>query len=198
MNASSYYVVEDDGRDWNEIKTDLQWAAKQRKDGKWFTDLDETEAGARWHRDAGVVFLEYEYGYIQLSRNVCISLYGKFILRPGYYEGATLDWDIEVNGPGDSWNLNEYDDINDMAGDIMEHWDWYERGTDWNAGIKKMQSKNIRKKIDDGLAGIVEALEGICADLVGDNVYQRGGLFSNGTCVYHKVSTERGRILAAV
>ena len=190
VNASRYYVVETDGQDWQEVKEDIQFAASQRSDGKRFRALDERETGWRYHRDEGRVVLEYNAGFVLLSRNYCLSLYGKIIVRPGYYEGATLDWDFEVNGSGSHWNMNEYDDINDIADEIVEDWDYCERGTDWNAGIKAMQRKNIRRKIDEALGGLVDKLEEICADLVGDNIYQCAAVFSNGEAIYNRVAAK--------
>ena len=197
VNASRYYVIEDNGRDWEEIKEDLQFSARERQDGKRFRAVDEVEAGARWHRDEGRVILEFKWGDVFLSRNYCFNLFGKIIVRPGYYEGATLDWDFEAVGWNERFCMNDYDDLEAIASDIFEDWDYCELGSDWNAGIKKMQAKNIRKKIDEALEGVVNYLEEICAYLVGDNIYQRVCVFSNGEAVYQKETTERGRLLAA-
>jgi len=192
INAQNYYVVE------NKTIRDIQEAAKNRPDGERFRIMNEPEHGARYHRDEGTVILEFKWGDVQLSRNYCFNLYGKIIVRPGYYQDATLDWDFEAVGWNDRFSMNDYDDLEAIARDIFEDWDYCERGTDWNAGIKKMQEANIHKKINEALEGVISYLEGVCADLVGDNIFERGGLFSDGTCVYHKVTTQRGRLLAAV
>lgn len=196
VNASRYYVVEDNGRDWDEIKEDLQESAKSREDGNRFRAVDEMETAWRFHRDEGRVILEYRGADVFLAPDYCLNLHGKIILRPGYYAGATLDWDFEAVGQGDSFKMNDYDALDDLAGEIMEDWDYYVE--DWNAGIKAMQRKNVRRKLDEALAGLVNDLEGICADLVGENIYIRGAVFSNGEAIYCKVKAEDGQRLKTI
>ena len=195
VNASRYYVVEDDGRDWHEIVEDLQESAKYRQDGRRFLAVNERETGWRWHRDAGTVVLEYRGEDVFLAPDYCLNLIGKIILRPGYYQDATLDWDFDAVGVGDNFKMNEYDALDDLAGEVMQDWDHYVDS--WNAGIKAMQRQKVRKKLDAALEAMAETLEGICGYLVGENVYQRGGVFSDGTCIYHKVTTDRRRLYAA-
>lgn len=219
VNARRYYVVDDrmyyneseecwqdepiEGaevafQDWDEIRDNLQWRATKRKeDGGRFTAVEEREHDWTRHRDAGTVILEYRGADVFLSPDCCVNLYGKIILRPGYYQAATLDWDLEAVGTGDHWYLNDYDSLEDLAEDIFQDWEYYEET--WNAGLKVMQWDNIRKKITAALEALGQYLDDVCAYLCGeDNVYACTAVFSNGEAVYTKVNTPRGQILAAV
>ena len=63
---------------------------------------------------------------------------------------------------------------------------------DWDEGLKKMQRRNVQKKLAAALEGLVEYLEAVCCDLCGGNVYGVAARFSNGETWYTKLDTERG------
>ena len=208
VNARRYYVVDDriyynqDEECWqdepiegaevsyidsSEIIDNLQQAALWRPDGKRFTCVEERETGWKHHRDEGTVILEYDGGRLLLPDGYFLDVVGKIILRPGYYEAATLDWDFNLScGCDFHVEMNDCEDLEDVYEAILDDWlNYYEN--DWNAGIKKMQAGNFRKKLEGALDGVVDKLEEICAGLVGPNIYQCDGHFSNGEAIYSKV-----------
>lgn len=217
VNARRYYVVNNetyyneaedcyqsepiDGQepefmDWDEVICDIQELAKGRQDGKLFSPANEAERSWNSHRDEGTVILFYDLGGVNISKNYTLDRKGSIILRPGYYAAAVLDWDFEIMGYGDSWNMNDWESIEDIAEDIMNDWRANEDG--WNEGIKAIQARRIQAKIDKALNETAERLEEICADLCGGNVYAVSARFSNGETFYTRVDTPKGAILAAL
>ena len=199
INAQHYYVVENI-EDCDETISNIQAAAKNRPDGERFRIMNELEHGARYHRDEGTVILDVSCADVFLTSEYCMNLYGKIILRPGYYQDATLDWDFNIVGCGDQWHMNDYDNIDDLANDILQDWIYYADYyfMKWNGGLTKIHTPRVRRKIAEAVASLAEELESICNDLTGGNAYGRGSIMGDGTCFYHRLDTQRGRLLAAV
>lgn len=198
VNARNYYVIYDTYKDEN--GEDVQ------RDNWDFDDLrDSIQENGR----ATKLFPEESNEWVDRNaQELCYKSYdthfGKsyfltdtrivrtIIMRSGYYEGADLDWDIEIISPnGFNFKLSEYYSLENLIEDYMrsvrDYVDMWGADYGWNMGTYKIQKKNIEK----WLAKIVENEEEICEQFCKDNcedVYQVSARFSNGETWYSKVS----------
>lgn len=113
-------------------------------------------------------------------------------LNNGYYEGATIDYDIHCGYYG--W-LSDYDTVDDFIYDIVEgvltdklHY------KDWNKGMCIIQRPNLYKKLSGVVFAMIDEAESICNDCCDENLV-RVGLFSNGEAVYERVDSLRGKLM---
>lgn len=104
--------------------------------------------------------------------DVCAEVWLTVKLNPGYYEGATLDYDIQIMIDG-----YEYEDIDDV--DISHSY--------MNAGLQAIMLPKIRRWMLTSLDDMREKLEGVF-DQCSDHVLVRTATFSNGEAIYEKVS----------
>ena len=111
-------------------------------------------------------------------------------IHSGYYSGANYDWDISICANyGDSWKLSEYESVGDMIDDILDSWE-YEAGDTfygWNAGLAKMQRKNIKKWLERMIDKLSDEADEVCKEVC-EEEYYCAGIFSNGEAVYRKVA----------
>ena len=92
----------------------------------------------------------------------------------GYYEGANLDYDIEV------YNGFEYsDDIENALESIFDD-------SDLPVGMQKIQAKNAMKWIEKVKAEIAEKIENLFSEVC-DNRLELVGTFSNGESIYREI-----------
>ena len=92
----------------------------------------------------------------------------------GYYEGANLDYDIEV------YNGFEYsDDIENALESIFDD-------SDLPVGMQKIQAKNAMKWIEKTKEEIAEKIENLFSEVC-DNRLELVGTFSNGESIYREI-----------
>lgn len=111
-------------------------------------------------------------------------------VRSGYYSGANFDWNISICANyGDNWSLADYDSVEDMIDDILESWEYEAADTyyGWNAGLARMQRKNIKKWLERMINKLSDKADEICKKVC-DEEYYCAGIFSNGEAVYRKVA----------
>lgn len=124
VNARGFYALED-VEDLTFKIDDLREMAKSREDGRRFYEQDVPEhCGPFRRRDAGQVILGYSFDSIVLPGGVVLSLDGQIMWRPGYYCGAVLDWDLEINVGGERFYLSDYDGTDEMAEDALGAYCW--------------------------------------------------------------------------
>lgn len=94
--------------------------------------------------------------------------------RAGYYEGACLDWELNINVDG-----NDSDDIDDVTYFVENT-----SSRNMNEGMLKIQAKNAQKwanKVKDELVALVEkSFEN------SSTCFVRVATFSNGETIYKK------------
>ncbi len=136
-------------------------------------------------------YSDYEQKSQLDNRNFCASFVGSLSIaknfgdvnvdvqlncfsRAGYYEGACLDWELNINVDG-----NDSDDIDDVTY-FVENTSSY----NMNEGMLKIQAKNAQKwanKIKDELIAAVEkSFEN------SSTCFVRVATFSNGETIYQK------------
>lgn len=127
-------------------------------------------------------------GYFQQSKfygdeefTVRLRMYCQY----GYYEGANLDYDIEIDcGFGwekvdeELWNGSKVT-IEDIVTSNLE-------GSDLSKGMQKIQSKNIIKWIEKVKAETSEKIENLFSEVC-DNKLELIGTASNGESFYKEV-----------
>ena len=104
----------------------------------------------------------------------------------GYYEGANLDYDIEIDcGFGwekvdeELWNGSKVT-IEDIVTNIFKYSD------DLPVGMQKIQAKNAMKWIEKTKAETSEKIENLFSEVC-DNKLELIGTFSNGESIYREV-----------
>ena len=96
--------------------------------------------------------------------------------RAGYYEGACLDWEVELK-------VDSYSD-DDINGVSYAFENGYLYSDNMNAGMMKIQAKNAQKWANKAKDALVEVVEK-CFEK-SSTCFVRLGTFSNGETVYRK------------
>ena len=92
----------------------------------------------------------------------------------GYYEGANLDYDIEV------YNGFEYSD------ELENSLEYIFEDSDLSVGMQKIQAKNALKWIEKVKVETSEKIENLFSEVC-DNRLELVGTFSNGESIYKEV-----------
>jgi hypothetical protein len=178
-NASGYYALE------NYDPEQVQMNAEGRADADRFTEEDDRERGAYDWRDAGQVILSYDLGKFSLpgALGLCVDLRGQIIMRAGYYAGATLDWDLEVNFLYEYFDLNEYwDGQAALVSDVVEN-ALYEIECREGEAPGEATREAIARRLEAIMEEARGTLDGICRDLC-EQPLRCVGVFSNGSAIY--------------
>ena len=107
---------------------------------------------------------------------------GCITINPGYYEAATLDWDIYSGEAGDTLERPKY--LDDFCKSIAEQVLWE---SDWNEGLKRMNRGRVVARVRRELEKIADVLDNFCREAC-HGVYELAYLFSNGEAGYTKVA----------
>lgn len=116
-------------------------------------------------------------GFLSIGENkdfgdVEIEVYVSARIRSGYYEAATLDWDLEVIVDGNNVNIE----------DLRESFLYY---TDMNKGLAVIQSKNAESWAENIKDELIEIIESIFKQF--SDEYSLAYRFSNGETGYSKI-----------
>lgn len=187
--AADYYVV--DGRRY--FNSDGEEIEKWEEGCEVFDDTDyvlddivEVAKSCGWESgDRDCLCKKWEDEDLVLGTTP-FEILTKVEFLPGYYEAGNLDWDIRVRIPG-SWfdvNLSDFYTIEDFADDVSYAFMDYEDG--WNEGLKKMQLKNIVKKMLDKIREVGLKADEFCKSVC-TGVYAVSARFSNGETWYTKI-----------
>ena len=117
-------------------------------------------------------------GFFKFSKwyaDVLVELRFHLYYSAGYYEGANLDYDIEV------YNGFEYSDEIENALEFI-----FEYSDDLSVGMQKIQAKNAMKWIEKVKAETSEKIENLFSEVC-DNRFELVGTFSNGESIYREV-----------
>jgi hypothetical protein len=130
-------------------------------------------------KSAGIAFNNFEFSQ-------------EIYVQNGYYFGMNYDWDININDNfGGNFRLSEYDDVDSMVDDIMDAWQ-EEASDEWNAGMTKIQSKNLKRWLLKMIDKFSDEADDMCRDICED-VYVCGGIFSNGEAIYYRADSLKGK-----
>ena len=126
------------------------------------------------------------------SRRVYKSLSGIFVdlevriyMRPGYYEGAVLDYDIFYSNYNNT--LTECrGDINEFADEIaIDIEDDLKERKGWTAGLIAINHHKIRKVVEETIGTARECAEDFCKAYA-DELLTCVGIASNGEAFYQR------------
>lgn len=95
--------------------------------------------------------------------------------RSGYYEGACLDWELNINVDGTT-----EDDVDCIQSCFVDRYTY----SDMNAGLLKIQGKNAQKWANKIKNEIVEVVEKSFE--LSSTCFVRLATFSNGETIYQK------------
>ena len=103
----------------------------------------------------------------------------------GYYEGANLDYDIEIDA-GYGWEEVDEELCNGNKVTIEDIVTISLKNSDLPKGMQKIQSKNIIKWIEKYIKETSEKIEKLFSEVC-DNRLELVGTFSNGESIYKEV-----------
>ena len=118
-----------------------------------------------------------------LSVNINIII----LARDGYYQGANLDFELEVmNDNYYAYKLGDYESeddlIDDMADEFVDYCDEV-----YNYGLRKCFKKRYKAFLKDFIDEAIEYANNVLKNLC-EEEYSLIGTASNGECFYQKVS----------
>lgn len=209
VNARKYYVIGDTievenpetgekevcMKDYFDYELDIDCACERGKE-KGFTALEWYSRimgrglmnKSVWHsfgkKSDEMAFNQFEF---------CQMIY----IHDGHYSGANYDWDINIcDNMGGNYHLSDYVDVEDFIENIADAWQevasdrWY---GGWNAGLAKMQRKNLVKWLTKMVKKFSDEADDFCRSIC-EEVYVCGGFFSNGEAVYYKEDSLKGKV----
>lgn len=209
VHARNYYVILDETtfidpetdeevvcqKDQFDYDMDILCAI-ERSEEKGFYGIDQRERSNYNKRMGGCPFMRkdgemcFGNGNDFNRFNYSINIY----VNDGYYSGSNYDWDIRIETYyGDVFELSDYYSKEDFIEDIIDHWkENTSYDGEWNEGLIKIQTKNIRKWLEKQIDLISDEADDVCRDICED-VYVCGGIFSNGEAVYYKENSLKGK-----
>lgn len=118
-----------------------------------------------------------------LTVNIDITI----IVRGGYYQGANLDFELEVmNDNYYPYKLGDYESeddlIDDMADEFVDYCDEV-----YNYGLRKCFKKRYKAFLEDYINKAIEYANNVLKNLC-EEEYSIVGVFSNGETLYRKVN----------
>lgn len=106
-------------------------------------------------------------------------------IQSAYYEGATLDWLVEIEGYNETWKNSTGSSYDKDLDDIMDMlFDPYY--TDLNAGLCKIMQPKAVDWAEQTISDIEEKLEKLYEDWSSHKLHCKG-VFSNGEAIYETV-----------
>jgi transcription initiation factor TFIIIB Brf1 subunit/transcription initiation factor TFIIB len=108
------------------------------------------------------------------------------IIQSAYYEGATLDYAIQIYNGGENVEVDSYSSEDDIIDDLFEvkYDDHYY--SNMNKGMRIIQSKNALNWVEKEIKSLSSKLE-IIFEQFSEHKLQRQGVFSNGEAVYLEI-----------
>lgn len=215
IHARNYYVVGDETsyydpetgedvpcqKECEDYDMDIDCACEIGKE-KGFTPLD-CKYPKSYVRSMGASAIMKKSGWYAFGKKSNGMDFNQFefskeiYVHSGYYSGMNYDWDISINDNfGDNFRLSEYDDVDLLVEDIADAWQeeasdtWYEG---WNAGMAKIQKKNLKKWLVKMIGKFSDEADDMCRDICED-VYVCVGIFSNGEAIYYKEDSLKGKV----
>lgn len=184
INANTYHVIENvEFDEWDDVIENIR--TRGVREGYW--------ASTHWNKkmDAREICYTSSCERFGTAWTTETDITSTIVIRSGYYEGAVLDYEIElVTSDADSFFLSDYDSIDDLIDAYLDALEeiiqWKGRQDKWNVGTFYIQKNNIRKWIDKRISDEIDKCESFCAENV-DTELVCCGVLSNGEAVYERV-----------
>lgn len=210
IHARNYYVVGDTTTTYDEELEEEVEVQKEYYDYEMDIDFAQ-ECGKekgfepkKWHSHtmnaSGIMDKTAWHYFGKKSGDMAFNHFEfsiEIYVHSGYYSGMNYDWDICINDNfGGNFSLSEYDDVDSLVEDIADAWQeeasdtWYEG---WNAGMAKIQRKNLKKWLVKMIDKFSDEADDVCRGICED-VYVCGGIFSNGEAIYYKEDSLKGKV----
>lgn len=170
-NASKYYTVLTDleeGDTWS--FDDLKTNVNERFTEVYGTNESDWKDNDRNYPAFGIV--EFTKSYLFAGTNIHARF--TIICTSGYYEGANLDYLIEIDTQS-MYGVFDYEDVDNMDINDLED-------SDLNEGMKVIQLPKIKSFIKRVVEAEKVKIDEILASL--SDSYERVGGFSDGTSLY--------------
>lgn len=119
------------------------------------------------------------YGDVEVMVKVTATI------QSAYYEGATLDWIVEIEGYNDTYKHSTGSYYDESLDDIMDMiFDPYY--TDLNAGLCKIMQPKAVDWAEQTITDLSEKIEAIF-EIYQEHKLECQGVFSNGEAIYREV-----------
>ena len=150
--------------------------------------FEETSGDDGDRNFCGFYILNKDFGcrdFYNSDLSVAINI--TILARNGYYEGANLDFELEVmNDDYYPYKLGDYksedDLIDDMADEFVDYCDEV-----YNYGLRKCFKKRYEAFLKDFIDEAIEYANNVLKNLC-EEEYSIVGVFSNGETLYQKVN----------
>lgn len=127
----------------------------------------------------GVIEEEKYYGDIDITVKITSTI------QSAYYDGATLDWLVEVESRGETWKHSTGSHYDETLEDIVDMiFDPYY--SEMNAGLCKIMQPKAVNWVEQTISEIEEKLEKLYEDWSKHKLHCKG-VFSNGEAIYETV-----------
>lgn len=178
-------VIDEDGNETDEMKTvscesyeydeqieNVKYHLEENK-GKFSYSECETKSQSdnRNFEASFIASLSTNKSFGDVNVEVEINCFS----RSGYYEGACLDWELNINVDGTT-----EDDVEGIQSCFIDGYTY----SDMNAGLLKIQGKNAQKWANKIKNEIVEVVEKSFE--LSSTCFVRLATFSNGETIYQK------------
>jgi len=122
------------------------------------------------------LYVSKQYGDVEVKVEVTT------VMQSAYYEGATLDWLVTIDGV-DYMTGSSYDsDLDSILDDLFD----YEYNSDMSAGLCKIMKGYAETWIEQQISDISEKVEKVFKTYSEHRLHCKG-VFSNGEAVYETV-----------
>ena len=181
VNAANFYAM---NKFNHRTADDIRDRAEGRADAAKFSARNDWEPRFLGHRDSGLIVLDYQLPDADLPGDALLCITGEIIIRPGYYAGAVLDWNLKaaMYAPDfwDRWSLEDWDGV-DMLDDMTDA--WVEAEGQEGQGARDGAARAIREALEKAGA----TLDQICRELC-DVPLGCAGVASSGEAFYYALS----------
>lgn len=176
-----------------EIETETQapheFEYKDLKDnlGSDIAELGGTALDEAWDNDrsynrqaVGSLSSDKYYGDLEVSVKLTV------VVQSAYYEGATLDYLIEIDNGEVFEEVDENDTIEDIIDDLFQVEYNDDNYSDMSKGLRIIQSKNAVKWVENEIQQLSKQIE-VILENYSSHKLQCDGVFSNGEAIYSEI-----------
>lgn len=171
-------TVQPDDFEYDDLKSNLGYSLKEiggdALDEAWGNDRN-------YHRQA-VGSLSSSKWYGDLEARIKITV----IVQGAYYEGATLDYLIEVDNGETFEEIDDNDTVEDIVDDLFQVEYVDDNYSNMGKGMRIIQSKNATKWINKEIQQLSKQIE-VILEQFSSHKLQCDGVFSNGEAVYSEI-----------
>jgi len=144
----------------------------------------EISSGTGWDNERN--YQGYNFSQINIYKDygsICIGLRTNLIIKSGYYEGATLDYEFEFDIMGETF---------ESLGDFKRVFNYYAE-EDYKKGFCEILSQKAQNWIENTIDKISEDIEEVYKN--NSRPLKCIAIFSNGEAIYEDYNTLKSKVV---